>query len=232
MKDQIKRKLRSNQGVTLLLSLLLFLVCAVAGSVALTAGTATSGTISERAKLDQRYFSVTSAAELLRETFDGKSVRVTVTGDTVDVMIKHGDSWIARNHAHTEEKFVIDQSLYFLKDELAAQYDEATLQGTADTWLFQESNPRIYTVSVSATVDTSGLNATVEISRESPGTLNFIVKSAIQREDPEDPPEVKTESKTFSLNVKYNASVLKTEENQNTTYYVKWQIATISYASY
>ena len=103
MKDQIKRKLRSNQGVTLLLSLLLFLVCAVAGSVALTAGTATSGTISERAKLDQRYFSVTSAAELLRETFDGKSVRVTVTGDTVDVMIKHGDSWIAVT-THTPKK--------------------------------------------------------------------------------------------------------------------------------
>ena len=241
MKDQIKRKLRSNQGVTLLLSLLLFLVCAVAGSVALTAGTATSGTISERAKLDQRYFSVTSAAELLRETFDGKSVRVTVGSGSADVAIQRDEDgipqetdWIKRDNpiTKTEEKFVIDQSLYFLKDELAAQYDEATLQGTADTWLFQESNPRIYTVSVSATVDTSGLNATVEISRESPGTLNFIVKSAIQREDPEDPPEVKTESKTFSLNVKYNASVLKTEENQNTTYYVKWQIATISYANY
>ena len=78
MREKLKGKLRSRRGATLLLSLLLFLICAVAGSVAITAGTASSGTVSERAKMDQRYFSVTSAAELLREELDGLSVDVSV----------------------------------------------------------------------------------------------------------------------------------------------------------
>ena len=96
----ISKKLKSERGVTILLALLLFLVCAVTGSVLITAGTAASGTVSERAKLDQRYFSVTSAAELLRNKFDGISVRVTVpanSSDPVSATISHASDNISEN---------------------------------------------------------------------------------------------------------------------------------------
>ena len=240
MRQQIKRKLRSNQGMTLLLSLLVFLVCVVAGSVALTAGTATSGTLSERAKLDQRYFSVTSAAELIRERFKEKSVRVRLENNIPVKEVKHGENdedWITREKTpKAEERFVIDQSVYLLNTQFEDDPDwqqfpfqTDTLTNDADNWL------KTYAVTVESDAeDTRGLNATVTVSRERPENLNFIVKSAIPRKDPkdpEDPSKTKIENETFGLNVKYNASILKTGEGANTTYYVKWEIGTISYAN-
>ena len=74
---KLKQKLKSQTGASITFALLLFLVCAVVGSVVLTAGTAAAGRMSELAKMDQRYYSVTSAAQLLRDTIDGKQVKVT-----------------------------------------------------------------------------------------------------------------------------------------------------------
>lgn len=78
----IKNKLRSNEGASITFALLLFLVCAVVSSVVLTAGTAASGRLSEIAKMDQRYYSVTSAAELLKNQFSGQTVNITETTET------------------------------------------------------------------------------------------------------------------------------------------------------
>ena len=75
--QKLKQKLKSQTGASITFALLLFLVCAVVGSVVLTAGTAAAGRMSELAKMDRRYYSVTSAAQLLRDTMDGKQVSVT-----------------------------------------------------------------------------------------------------------------------------------------------------------
>ena len=75
--QKLKQKLKSQTGASITFALLLFLVCAVVGSVVLTAGTAAAGRMSELARMDQRYYSVTSAAQLLRDTMDGKQVSVT-----------------------------------------------------------------------------------------------------------------------------------------------------------
>ena len=58
-------KIRSNRGASLIFALLLFLVCTVIGSVVLAAGTASAGRMSKLGESDQRYYSVTSAAQLL-----------------------------------------------------------------------------------------------------------------------------------------------------------------------
>ena len=68
-------KLKSDGGVSLMMSLLLFLVCAVVGSAVLVAGTAASGRMAKIAEMDERYYSVNSAANLLIDLFDGKSVK-------------------------------------------------------------------------------------------------------------------------------------------------------------
>lgn len=77
--QKLKQKLKSQTGASITFALLLFMVCAVVGSVVLTAGTAAAGRMSELAKMDQRYYSVTSAAQLLRDTIDGQQVSVTQT---------------------------------------------------------------------------------------------------------------------------------------------------------
>lgn len=76
---QVHQKLRSQTGASITYALLLFLVCAVIGAVVLTAGTAAAGRVSQMAEMDQRYYSVSSAAELLAQELTGESKAVTVT---------------------------------------------------------------------------------------------------------------------------------------------------------
>lgn len=72
----IRKKLHSRSGASISYALLLFLVCAVIGSVVLAAGMAAAGRVSALPEADQRYYSVTSAVELFRESFDGNQYEV------------------------------------------------------------------------------------------------------------------------------------------------------------
>ncbi len=73
----IHHKLRSRRGASLSIALLLFLVCLAVASVVLAAGTAASGRLSELREADQRYYSVTSAAELVRDMIGDQTVTFT-----------------------------------------------------------------------------------------------------------------------------------------------------------
>ena len=75
----IKRKLHSQCGASITYALLLFLVCAVIGSIVLAAGTASAGRFSGLVEADQRYYSVTSAVNLFRELYDGKPYTIVRT---------------------------------------------------------------------------------------------------------------------------------------------------------
>ena len=83
MRERLKQKLRSTVGASLSMALLLFLVCAAVGAVVLAAGTAAAGSASQRAEMDQRYYSVVSAAELVRDALNGKSYTVVREKNTV-----------------------------------------------------------------------------------------------------------------------------------------------------
>ena len=74
--NRIKKKLRSQTGASLTFALLLFLVCAVVGSAVLVAGTAAAGRMSKIAEMDQRYYSVNSAARLLIELLEKDEIWV------------------------------------------------------------------------------------------------------------------------------------------------------------
>ena len=65
--NRIRNKLRSQTGASITFALLLFLVCATLCSVIITAATAASGRMSNMAETDQRYYAVTSAAELMKD---------------------------------------------------------------------------------------------------------------------------------------------------------------------
>ncbi len=69
--------LRSRTGASMSLALLLFMICAVVGALVITAGTTAAGRMSNLAQMDQRYYAVSSAAELLANELDGGTVKVT-----------------------------------------------------------------------------------------------------------------------------------------------------------
>lgn len=207
VREKLKGKLRSRQGMSLLLSLLLFLMCAMGGSVALTAGTASSGTVSERAKLDQRYFSVTSAVELLRRNLHEKHVSVSANGE------------MSANATGSAAEFLKDQSLYLLRQrgdyEMSAENVERA--ENAGKWLAK------YEVKASlAGANADGLSATLEISRKSPEKLELTVESAIKRGADE-------EKETFGLRMECVASVGPAENGADGVQ-VNWEIGAIRLA--
>lgn len=77
---------RSDEGATILIALLFFLLCAVAGSIVLAAGTSAAGKVSSLATEKQSYYSVISAAKLLREEMDGKSLYCYTEGSSGDAV--------------------------------------------------------------------------------------------------------------------------------------------------
>ena len=74
----IKNKIRSRRGASLTFALLLFLVCAVIGSIVLAAGFAASGRLAGLAESEKRYYAVNSAAELIVDQLCGSGNKVTV----------------------------------------------------------------------------------------------------------------------------------------------------------
>ena len=77
MKRKIHNVLRSQTGASISFALLLFLICTVVGALVVTAGTTSSGRLANLTKMDQRYFSVTSAANLLADELNNQSVTIT-----------------------------------------------------------------------------------------------------------------------------------------------------------
>ena len=61
----LKNKIKSRRGASLTFALLLFLVCAVVGSIVLAAGFASAGRLAGLAESEQRYYAVNSAAEYI-----------------------------------------------------------------------------------------------------------------------------------------------------------------------
>lgn len=74
--DRLTQKLNSERGASITFALLLFLVCAVISSIVIVAASAASGRMAKAAEMDQRYYAVNSATELLKDTIDGQTVSV------------------------------------------------------------------------------------------------------------------------------------------------------------
>ena len=81
-KSILKSKFCSKAGASVVMALLMFLVCAVVCSVIITAATAAAGRIAGIAEIDQRYYSVSSAALLLKDVLSDTSVTYTETKDS------------------------------------------------------------------------------------------------------------------------------------------------------
>lgn len=86
MIKEIRKKLKSQAGASISFALLLFLICAGIGAIVLNAGTTSTSKLINRATMDKRYYEVTSAAEFLKERFEGEGretvIERTKTNDT------------------------------------------------------------------------------------------------------------------------------------------------------
>lgn len=116
MKNRIVNKVRSQTGASIIFALLIFLVCAVVGSAVLTAGTAAAGRMSRAAEMDQRYYSVNSAARLLIDQIDGKSVTIVETAQGSDKSYKFVDEPTPIAESSGFASIVKEAAYYYVKN--------------------------------------------------------------------------------------------------------------------
>ncbi len=81
-------KLRSRKGASLTFALLAFLVCAVISAVLLASASAATGRLSNLAETDQRYYAVTSAAQLFCDELEGQQFTIERTHTNYQVKIR------------------------------------------------------------------------------------------------------------------------------------------------
>ena len=74
MGRRILIKLRSREGASLTFALLAFLVCAVISAILLASASAAAGRVSGLADMDQRYYAVTSAAQLFCDELESDAL--------------------------------------------------------------------------------------------------------------------------------------------------------------
>lgn len=95
-----KEKLNSCSGATMILALVFFLLCTILASILLTSSSAGAGRLSGIAENDARYYAVSSAAELLRDSLENKPVTVKLTKTTTTVTVT---SYTVKNDGTTEK---------------------------------------------------------------------------------------------------------------------------------
>lgn len=182
--NRLRSKLRSKRGASITFALLIFLVCAMVSSVVIVAATTAGGRLSELRQSDQRYYTVTSAAELICGAFNNEndlpiSVTVEYTGKgatAANFQVSDADASNSRLLCQTSEDVM--QVI-----ETGGEDITRTLQLTAGT----------YTSLNCAVVETVGKNglAQFDISNVPVGTsqamytLRVVLSSNIQKGEPD-----------------------------------------------
>lgn len=80
----ISAKLRSQQGASIIIALVFFLLCLTVGVIVLTAATANAGRLQDQRQVQQRYLTVSSAAVLLQEQLAGLAFEAVTTTTTIE----------------------------------------------------------------------------------------------------------------------------------------------------
>lgn len=179
---QLKKKVSSETGASITYALLIFLVCTVVGSVVLTAGTAAAGRIAQVARMDQKYYSVSSAVQLLEEELCDKEVTIVrrevkqAGGESSYTTLINGTSYDSKP-ANTS--FLTRQAINFLYGDGDA-FNNATAMG----YSMYNGNKSTTDFSLSLSGGGTGINSdklgvTGRCKMRSDGTLRLTVTDQV-----------------------------------------------------
>ena len=174
----LKQKATSERGASITFALLLFLVCAIISSVVIVAATAVGGRASKMAEMDQRYYAVNSAAELIRDVMEepevtvevkkttpSKVLRVNTPSGTTESEISHGDTNIDPAQIFVDGNKADDTSLLTAASLIVLDESDTTItqaMNNAD-FVFPPSLPTVnLTATTTSSFDTSGLSVTLK----------------------------------------------------------------------
>ncbi len=188
---KLKQKIASQAGASITFALLLFLVCAVVSTIVLAAGTAASGRISGSVDNDRRYYSVTSACEMLMDLFDGVTVTIqeTKTGTGTDAATSLATPVVTK-----DGETITDTSNYNLLI-LAAKLYTGTTESDDPT-----SFPENLEIAIDSTKNAS-VKATFVSEADQPDSarITLAVSSCDEDSDEDEDADAETDTETDSL---------------------------------
>lgn len=128
MRRKIMAKLKNDGGVSIIFALLAVLVCSVVSIVMIRSVTASSGRFSNLSEMDQRYYSVISAAELVKDSLEDTRLTVVRTRtETLDVTqnyVNDGETVTASGEPVSETAEAYETVLYFNGSPLRMSADD------------------------------------------------------------------------------------------------------------
>jgi len=199
----IRKKLKSKRGITIIAALTFFIIAAILGSVIISAAAASAGRLSHLHREQQAYLTVSSAARLTRDEFKG--FKCTFVEVTIDGTFDHRDETYPTTTMsdllynivdnNSKNKFVPESFVISSDDEVFADVKaelvelKAGTSGTNGTLVIKltsadTENPYIMTLSipftktvneVSVTVTTDAVDSDGDGEPESPATSTTTV---------------------------------------------------------
>ena len=193
----LRKKLKSQRGASIIMALFLFLICAVVGSLVLTAATAAAGRKALAEQTDQRYYSVDSAAGLICDLVTDSSVKVlrmqtqvTEVTDYLEQDETGSSRWVDSSAEVLEPEYGLsfpeytdrdNDLLVFAAENLIPGYDDpgqdygfdSEISGSGASKTFSVASP----AGLIAETDTSFLDVAVEMTVSENGDLVFTFSS-------------------------------------------------------
>ena len=197
-------KLRSQQGASILFAIFFFIVCAVIGSIVLTAGSAAAGRLAEIEAMDDRYYAVTSAAKLLETQLDDPDTVVIRRKElTADTPVWTVDDYLDAAAPAADIPSLLRLSVCQVHDaDLEMKYNLPGVQFTRTLTLTKADNPK--------------LNARAVMVMDGKGNVT------LQVQDPEGIYVLKLDCPAHVLTSTYTAG-LKKEQVETIT----WSVASV-----
>ncbi|MBQ9328960.1 MAG: hypothetical protein IJ225_10590 [Solobacterium sp.] len=162
------KKLKNNDGATLMLALLFFIMCAVVGSIVLTSASGVSGQLATMKKDDQEYYAVSSATRYIRDSLEDVEFTVTdVATEGADGTVTYTDGVLIETGAAAD-----DSSL--LKDMLSQCFDGYLSLEKENRW---KSNVDFYYLGNAI----AGVEKKLTVGGDTYGELDVIVKLSMNR---------------------------------------------------
>lgn len=203
---KLKQKIASQAGASITFALLLFLVCAVVSTIVLAAGTAASGRISGSVDNDRRYYSVTSACEMLMDLFDGVTVTIqeTKTGTGTDAATSLATPVVTK-----DGETITDTSNYNLLILAAKLYTGTT--GSDDPTSFPEN----LEIAIDSTKNAS-VKATFVSEADQPDSarITLAVSSCDEDADAETDTETDSLEDVYTLYLIFDADIKETVDSK------------------
>ncbi len=208
--DRTMTKLKDKAGASITYALLLFLVCGIVGSIVLAAGTAAAGRISQSVASDQRYYSVTSAARLLKDGLDGISNTIIFTGIETDTDDNPENGELDSSEIELENTVFV---LYSQEEE--SQEEDSLTELTYAELLTAQLDPLSYGSAVLAGLKDEPEDAVeLTLTTEDPEKESLKVTVSQTIDTSADPPVIKldvsnsdTDNGTYTLRLTFTADV-------------------------